>query len=66
MGKTKRSFADAVRHTRNGIALADQQADRSAGPQTHKQNPNRKERQEARRRNKDLMRGRWQSSGSDD
>ena len=66
-GKRSRDdFLDTVLHTRNGIALADQQADRNAGPQDHKQRPNRKDRQEERRRNRDIARGRCPSSEEED
>ncbi len=66
-GKRNRNdFVDAVARTRNGLALADQQADRNAGPMDHRQRAARRERQEARRLNRDLARGRRVSSEEED
>lgn len=64
--RNRKDFLGSVLRTRNGIALADQQADRSASPQEHKQIPSRKNRQETRRLNRDLARGRCPSSEDDD
>jgi hypothetical protein len=57
-----KTFLEKVRSTRNPFAFADQQADRNAGPQEHRQKAARKDRQEARRENQDLARGRRVSS----
>lgn len=59
----KLSFVDRVLHTRNPRALADQKAQRNAGPQIHRISKTRGERQAARRQCRDLVRGRCDPSG---
>jgi len=58
----KDTFIDRVRRTRNPVALADQKANRNAGPQIHRISKHRKDRQEARQHNRDLARGRHDPS----